>query len=143
MAASVPHTIILKAEDQAVQNEGVAGGTIRPGDMVVVNSAGAVVVNPTAVSAAPRKAWALEDDGQGKGIGDSYASADRVRYMECQPGTEVYAWLATAQTIAIGDILESGANGSVQERTTGEPVATSLEAVTTTVSQARLKIRVS
>jgi hypothetical protein len=142
MAASVPHTIILKAEDQAVQNEGVAGGAIRPGDLVVVNSAGAVVVNPTAVSATPRKAFALEDDAQGKGIADNYASADRVRYMECQPGTEVYAWLAAAMTITIGDILESGANGCLQERTTGAAVATALEAVTTVGSQARLKVRV-
>ena len=48
MAASAPHTILLKGEWEMLQNEGVAGGTIRPGDLVSVTTAGAVVVNPTA-----------------------------------------------------------------------------------------------
>jgi hypothetical protein len=143
MAASVPHTILLKGEWEMLQNEGVAGGTIRPGDLVSVTTAGAIVVNPTAGDAFPRKAFALEDDAQGKGIADSYAAADRVRYAECQPGNEIYAWLATTQTIVIGTPLESAGNGALRLRaTTGAGVATALEAVTTTGSQARIKVKV-
>ena len=92
----------------------------------------------------PRKAFALEDDAQGKGIADNYAAADRVRYAECQPGNEIYAWLATAQTITIGDSprIRRRRERCRVRAATGAAVATALEAVTTTASQARIKVRV-
>lgn len=156
MAKSAPTTIILKAEQHMVQNEAVAGGAITPGHLVALNTSGQVVVHPTAGGTSPEKAFAIENDARGHGITDAYASGDRVRYAVCPPGVEVYAILTTSQTITVGDVLESAGNGTLRERVAQTSVgatspavavrdpaiATAIEAVTTTGSTARIKVRV-
>jgi hypothetical protein len=159
MVASTPHTIILKEAEHVMFKEHVAGGAITPGHLIALNSSGLVVVHPTAGGSAPERLFAFEDDLRGKGIDDAYDSTTNknVRCGVCQPGVEVYAWLATSQTITIGDLLESNGNGQLKEHLaqqgpqatspavgirTQQVVARALEAVTTTGTAARIKVRV-
>src|SRR5688572_33293534 len=117
MASPTPNTILLKHMGiTSIQSEGTAGGTITPGMLVGMNSAGAIVAHGTAGGTAPSKSFALEDDLQGRGINDNYDSTTykQVRYHDCAPGTEVYAILADAQAMAIGDLLESAGNGTLR-----------------------------
>lgn len=150
MAATNPATILLKGD--ITQNEGTAGGAITPGHLVQMNAAGAIVVHAEAGGAAPERAFALEDDAQGRGIGDAYDATTHknVRYGICPPGTEIYAILADSNTIAINDPLVSNGDGTLAEGTVTSPattntqavVARALEAVTTSGSTSRIKVRV-
>lgn len=162
MAATTYHTIIIKNVENAVQNEGTAGGTITPGMLVMLNSSSQVVVHNVAGGSVPEKAFALEDDLQGRGITDNYDSTTykNVRYQVCPPGTEVYALIAANAHIAVGDKLESNGNGYLREHIvqspgagatspavgirTGQVVAVALEAKDSTspVGAGRLRVRV-
>lgn len=161
MAQSTPETIILEGAERCIQYEATAGGTITPGHLVALNSAGAVVVHPTAAGAAPERAFALEDDAQGRGITDAYDASTykSVRYAICPPGTKIYAIISpVTQSIAIGDKLESAGNGMLREHVpqvgadatspaigvrVGQIVAVALEAVTVTspATGARCRVR--
>jgi hypothetical protein len=144
MARATPATIILKGSDYAYeQYEHPAGGTIRPGHLVMLNAAGAVVVHGT-LGAVAEKTFAVEDDAQGRGIDDNYSSGQPVRYGCCSPGVKVYALIATAQTIVIGDKLESNGDGTLKKQAAaGITLAVALEAVTTTASVARCEVRIA
>jgi hypothetical protein len=160
MAAPTPNTIILKNNQNSLQVEHPAGGAIKPGHLVALNSSGAVVVHPVAGGSEPAKMFAMEDDAQGRGIDDDYDATtyNNVRCMICAPGTEVYAWIATGQSIAIGDALESAGNGQLREHIpqtgtqtspatggrTGQIVARSLQTIDSTspVGVTRIQVRV-
>lgn len=111
MASSTPNTITLK--NSGVRKEKLAGGAITPGHLITVNSSDQAVVHPTAGGNA-RKAFAVENDLIGNGIGDAYASGDTVQFEVYQPGDEVYALVpAAAAAIVIGDALESNGDGTL------------------------------
>lgn len=113
MASSTPNTIVLKGT--GVRKERLAGGTITPGHLVAVNTSDAAVVHPTAGGNA-RKAFAVENDLIGNGIGDNYSSGDTVQFEVFKSGDEVYALVpAGAQAIVIGDALESNGDGTLQK----------------------------
>lgn len=144
------NTIKLKKYVDVI-NEYEAGGTIIPGQLVQLVSDGTVQTHGTAGGVA-EKAFALEDELQGKGIDDAYAIGDRVQVWNTRPGDEVYALLnpsATAVNITIGDFLESAGNGNLQKygtvsaTATLPPIAIALEALTTDATIAkRIKVRI-
>lgn len=144
------NTIKLKKYTDII-NEYEASAVIIPGQLVQLDSDGKVKPHATAGGLA-EKAFALEDELQGKGIDDAYAIGDRVQVWNTRPGDEVYALLnpsATAVNITIGDFLESAGNGSLQKygtvsaTATLPPIAIALEALTTDTTNAkRIKVRI-
>lgn len=159
MAASTPSTIILKNQEHVLYEEYQAAGTITPGHLIAVGSAGTVAVHAVLGGSAPEKLFALEDDAQGRSITDNYDSSTykTVRCAICQPGVEVYAILGLNQTIVIGDAVESLGDGTMRKHIaqtsvaatspliagrTGQIIGHAKEAVTTTSATARLTIRI-
>ena len=146
------NTIKLKKYSDVIE-EYEAGGTITPGMLLEENSEGKVVAHSNAGEFA-EKMFALEDELQGKGIDDDYASGDKVQCWIAGRGDQVYAILADGQNVAVGDILESDGNGALEKAVAetasattypGSVVAVALEAVDTTnsaVATARIKVRV-
>ncbi|MCD6361467.1 MAG: hypothetical protein J7M38_11480 [Armatimonadetes bacterium] len=143
------NTIKLKKYSDIIE-EYEAGGTITPGMLIMLNSSGKVVPHGNAGEFA-EKMFALENELEGKGIDDNYSSGDRVQCWIAGRGDQVYAILADGQTANIGDILESDGAGHLQVAASetasaatypGSVVGVALEAVTTSGSTARIKIRV-
>lgn len=149
-------TIVLKGD--ALRKELKSGGAITPGHLVQRNSAGDVVVHPTAGGNATA-VFAIEDSLQGNEVDDAYADDDRVQVAYLSTGMEVAGILTTSQTIAIGDLLESAGNGRLRKHTVqaadsagvlnaGESiypraaVVRAIEAVTTTTATARIACEV-
>ena len=136
------NTIILRARKRFTK-ERVAGGAITPGHLIELNASGQVVVHATAAAVFAQKAFALEDQAQGRGIDDAYAANDLVVYQVFGAGEEVYAWLENAGNVAIGAALQSNGAGELEARTTGEVVAYALEAVNASGGAARIKVEVA
>lgn len=123
-----------------IVNEGVAGGVITPGMLLEISGAGSngnpeYSAHSTAEGAAA-KFFALEDELQGKGIDDNYAANDPVQVWVAQAGEEVYAIVCESQTIAVGELLSSHGDGTLQKLVGStavdqQVVAVALEAVTT------------
>lgn len=140
------NTIKLKKYVDVI-NEYEAGNTIIPGQLVQVVSDGTVQPHGTAGGVA-EKAFALEDELQGKGIDDAYAEGDRVQVMYARPGDEVYAFLKEGSSITVGEFLESAGDGSLQKYGTATavetlfPIAVSLDTVATAPANARIRIRI-
>ena len=106
------NTIKIKKYSDVIE-EFAAGGAITPGHLIAVNSAGAVVVHATA-GGNVLPMFALEDELQGKGIDDAYASGDQVQCWIPYRGDIVYALLEDGQSVAIGDFLGSTGSGTLQ-----------------------------
>ncbi len=105
-------TIILKGD--GVRMEFIASGEIPPGSVLTITSAAAdtVTVHGSAQqNAAPL--FAVEDDLQGKEIGDNYATGALVQANIMQPGDIVYAFVTNGQTAAKGGFAVSGGDGGL------------------------------
>lgn len=110
---STPNTIVLKGN--GIRKEAEAAGTITPGDLVELTSAGKVQRKSSAATTAQR-AFAVENEVVGKGIDHDYAAGDNVLYEVLPPGAEVYALVpASAAAIVIGDRLESAGSGKLRK----------------------------
>lgn len=137
-------TILLKGDP--LRKEGKAGGTITPGQLIKENSSALLIVH--AQAGGPAQAWfATEDALQGNDISDDYSSGNRVQFVAARPGDEIYAILATSQTVAIGDLLESAGNGNLRKHggnmESGDCIlAVAREAVTTTGAVARIVVEI-
>lgn len=138
----VPKRIHLLGDGR--HEEAVAGGTIRPGDLIKLNSDGEVVVHATAAGNAERL-FALEDALQGKEISESYANDDVVGFVVASPGDVVYAYLSWGENVAKGDLLESNGDGALRKWTSGKVIAVSLDTLNLSDSESadeRLRVRV-
>ena len=110
------HTIkVTKYAD--IEEEKVAAAAITPGMLLELTNVGQVQAHATAGGNALIR-FALEDELQGKGIGDAYAAEDQVQVWIPYRGDIVQAILADGNDIVIGDYVESDGNGYVQEHTT-------------------------
>lgn len=129
----------VRVKGDGVPCEALASGSITPGHLVELTSAtqDTVKVHATAAGEAQR-AFAVEDDLQGNDIDDVYSSGANVLYAIFNRGDEVYAILATGQTVTKGDKLESAGNGQLRKLTNGVAVAIAKESVTTTAAVARI-----
>lgn len=121
------NTIKVKKYSDVIE-EYVAAGTIYPGSLLQMDSAGKVVVHASAAGRFQRMV-ALENELEGQSIDDAYVSTDVVFCWLPYPGDEAYMVLADGQNVAIGDMLESNGNGYLKKLTTGYAVAVALEAV--------------
>lgn len=108
-------TITIKGDGVRYEAKGVA--VITPGMLVELTSAAAeesVQPHSTADGNAERS-FAVEDDLQGKEIGDNYAINDRVQYNLWNSGDEVLAILNDGENVVRGDKLSSAGNGNLKK----------------------------
>jgi hypothetical protein len=113
--ATTYNTIKLKKYQDIIE-EYAAAATITPGNLIELTSAGTVQNHSTSGgNALPM--FALEDELQGKGIEDDYASGDKVQVWVAQRGEIVYARLAVDENVSIGDFLESNGDGCLKKHT--------------------------
>lgn len=148
------NTILLKG--RGIRKEGVAGGTITPGDLITFNSAGALIRHATAKgSAAPL--FAVENDLIGNEITDDYSTNDYVQSEYMHSGCEVLANVAaSASAIVVGALLESDGSGGLRVLTAGSQltsgnytytpagvaIAQALEALDNSAGATRARIKV-
>lgn len=134
--------------------EGQAATVITPGDLIEIRSGtNAVGVHSTAAPTnETQRAFALENEvwsGVGptsKGIDDTYAIGDTVKYGVFAPGQEVYAWLKNDvnANVTRGGLLMSTGDGKLTGRTGAgvEAVAVALETINNSAGGAPVRIRV-
>lgn len=104
------NTIKLKKYlDVIIERE--ANAAITPGMLIELMSTNKVRAHATSEGNVTPRMWALEDELQGDGITDAYASGDRVQCWISQPGEEIYALLADGEDASIGEKLVSNGNG--------------------------------
>lgn len=108
------HRTIKIKDFTDIRKEALADGAITPGHLLERTSAGKFKVHSSAGQNATRL-FAIEDDLQGKEIGDAYATGARVSAHVFRTGDEVYALLADGQNVAIGDFLESAGDGTLRK----------------------------
>lgn len=108
------NTIKLKKYmDVIIEKE--AAAAITPGMLLELTSADKVQAHSSAGQNVVPPMFALEDELQGNGIDDAYASGDPVQVWVAQRGEEVYAILADGENVSIGDPLESNGAGYLQK----------------------------
>jgi len=138
-----PKRIHLRGD--AIHEEATAGGAIRPGDLLDVDTNGEVIVHPTAGGWA-EKAFALEDALQGNSIDDNYAADDLVSYIIARPGDIIYAWLSGGEVTTKDDFLTSNGDGALKVATSTDiRIAKALEAVDASDSNdvdERIRVRI-
>lgn len=101
-------TIIINGEPIRIEHN--AAAAITPGFLCELASTGKAQKHSTAGGTAERM-FAIEDENQGKGIGDDYATDNVCLLGIFRPGEEVNALLADGENAAIGSKLESNGDG--------------------------------
>lgn len=136
-----------------IMEEYEAHAAITPGHLVFLNSDDEVAVH--AVQTGPvLPMFACEDELQGKGITNAYAAGDQVQVWVPGRGDIVNALLADGENVAIGDMLISHGDGTLEKYDGGSAgtaewpnciVGVAIEAVDMTVSNdpdGRIKVRI-
>lgn len=140
VSATNPKTIDLGG--LGIQREAPAAGAITPGMLLAYDSTLDVKAHDVAGgSASPM--FALEYDFTGDDIDDAYAADDQVKYRVFSPGARVYAWLASGQSVEIGEFLTSNGAGLLTSASGGDIiVAQAIEEVDATAANARIQIEI-
>ena len=112
-----------------VMEEFIAGGTIIPGQLLLLGSGGTVVAHNDDAPANVIPLFACEDELQGKGIKDTYIATEPVQCWTPYRGDVVNAILEDGANVTIGDFLESNGAGFLQKFTSGAVVGVALEAL--------------
>lgn len=107
------NTILASVQSDARQ-EFVAAGTITPGMVIEVTSAGKVQAHSVASGSLVPLMIAIENDLVGNDKADNYSAADTTLCYCPQRGDEVFLLVADGQNIAVGTKLESDGAGKVQ-----------------------------
>jgi hypothetical protein len=151
MSTVNPKTIVLRGNPTHHEAQAGAAG-ILPGHLIRLSStSGDVLVHNVAAGfCAPM--FAREEDYVGGTISDAYADNDRIPYVHCQGGDEIYALLpASAAAVVIGDLLESNGDGTLKKTTRAStntttaiahPIAIALQAVDNSGGGAAVRIKV-
>lgn len=145
MDTSLPKRIHLIGFD-ARHEEGVAAGTITPGNLISLDSTGKYVRHPEAGGAC-EKTFAVEDALQGRSIETDYASTEVVSLVIAKPGDVVYAWLAEGEACDPSDKLTSNGDGTLKVATsTDYRLAVPLESLdlsdSDTDTDTRIRVRI-
>ena len=140
--AKTANRIFLSGEAEYIQK--LAGGIVKPGHLVMVDTAGKYnVQTPVTVEAA--KVFVIEDALQGKTVDDAYAAADQVFVIQPYPGSKVQCVLTTGVTVALGAALYSAGDGTLTPTigTAVSVVGFAEEAVTTAAAGEFCQVRVA
>jgi hypothetical protein len=126
-------------------SEFVAGGAIRPGDLLARTGVKDVVKSNT--DGGGGLFFAMHDRLQGKTIADNYASSDRVQCFAPRKGSQVWAWLADEENVNAGAPLTANGDGSLRAAVIGTDhvVAFTEEALDLTgaAGDARIVVRIN
>jgi len=101
----------------SIEEEKIAAAALSPGHLIERTSADKVQKHSTAGGPA-LPMFALEDDFQGRGVGDAY---DTTTYSNCicwipTRGDQVYARISsTSEDLVIGDFVESAGDGTLRK----------------------------
>lgn len=136
------YTIKIKKYSDVIE-ELVAAGAITPGMFLEFTSAGKVVANSAAGTVKPMMV-ALEDNMQGNGIDDAYASGDPVQVWIPYKGDMVYGILVHGENVAVGAELYVNSAGKLAEITSGTEVAVghAVEAADASAADVRVIVRI-
>lgn len=127
----------ITIDSDVTVKESTASGAITPGQLIEQNAA-TTYRRHSGADAVAATSFAVEDDLQGKEIGEDYATGSKVFFKIFRRGDIVFAMLENGQNISINDFLVSNGNGNlkVDDTPVGAPVvARALEAVDLSDSQ--------
>jgi hypothetical protein len=126
----------IRLRGTGIRKEGVALGTINPGELIERAPTGIQVHGTADENTSP--AFALENELFGSGIDVPYLINEQVLFEVFPPGGEVYGFLqASSAAVVIGDLLVSGGDGTfikfvpevdLTDSTTGTPSDTLADA---------------
>ncbi len=125
MSLTNPRRIHLIGFDTR-HEEGVAGGAITPGHLIMLDDTGKYIKNANDGDAC-EKLFAIEDALQGKSIDDAYATDDVVSFVIAKPGDVVFAFLGVGEACDPGDLLSSNGDGTLRAAASDVPIAVALE----------------
>lgn len=125
---------IITYQATTVTNEFQLGEAALPGHVVTLESDGKFYKQATA--GAPASMQVLrEDDLQGKGVTDAYASDDRARAAVLRAGDRFHARLAGDITVEVGALLKLAGGGRFTNvGDSGTALVRSREAITSNTS---------
>lgn len=116
-----------------VTEEFQANEAISPGHLLGFSSGKLIKNTSNANKVAPM--FALERDELGKDVDEAYAADDYVKAGTFAPGMRLSAFIASGQTVAIGDYLTGDAAGRLTKTGVDNDtniLAQAMEAITTT-----------
>jgi len=106
----------ISIDTDAPVKEGKATAVVlSPGHLIERTSTDGQVQMHSTAGGKAAKHFAVEDENQGKEIGDNYAVEARIFFKTFRPGDIVQARIKDGENIAIGDWLVSGAAGVLAE----------------------------
>lgn len=128
------NTIILKGDPMMKERPLKSSVDITPGMLCEYDTS---YVKPHAnagQNASP--IFAVENAIIGDDIDTAYTTdGEAVLLAFCEPGTEIYAFLATGNNVSIGDLLESDGAGALQKHTVPSQAVNEGGAATYTIKQ--------
>jgi len=105
-------TVVVRGDVQ--REEFKTNGTPSPGHLLEIDSSGDVLPHNSA-GENMYPLFALENDLQGDDIDTAYADNVQAQCAWAKPGVMVNAILADGENVAIGDLLESAGDGTLQK----------------------------
>lgn len=108
-------TIKIKKYSDVIEELTATAVAITPGMLLEATSTEETCQAHSAESGNVLPMFALEDEMQGKGIGDNYAASAKIQVWIPGRGDIVLAIIEDGTTIAIGDFLESNGAGLLQK----------------------------
>ena len=137
-----PNTVWLGGP-RTVVNDLAASEAITPGHLIEkFNNAGVWRVRKHTGTSLAGSMYATEQSMVNKDVDDAYAANDLVEAVVGAPGTTIWAFIASGQTIVFGNALESAGDGTLKVYSAGVKIATALESVTAVVTPTRLRVEV-
>lgn len=106
-------TVVLKNYSNVFE-EYPAHAAITPGHLITLNSDGEVAVHATS-DGPVLPMFAIADALQGKDISQPYAAGDQVQVWVPNRGDIINAILLDGESVVIGDLLSSAANGELKK----------------------------
>ena len=133
------NTIKIKRYLDIVEERPCGSTAITPGMLVELEAGGTVKPHASA-DADVEKAFALEDELQGRGIATNYTEGDPVQIWFANAGEVVYGIMDSGVTPAVGSFVQSNGDGKLKAAADGTTIGVVLEAKDATTH--RVKIRV-
>jgi hypothetical protein len=138
-----PKTIILSGPAPTIVGDLVCSEALTPGHLVErVSSSGTKWRKHATAAGIAQAAFALNQPYLNKDLDTASAASDLVDVGIFTKGAVVNAILASGQTIALNDFLESAGDGTLRKYGSGVRLGVAIEAVTTVNSTARLRTEI-
>lgn len=142
MAATIGKRVVSIGAHEVQWKEAPAAAVIRPGSIVALNSAGALILNATTGLGAVRVA--AENDIFGKSIDDNWAVGETVLYGHLESGMEFNGLVpAAAAAIVIGDYITFDAAGGVIKGVQATAIGQAKEAVDNSAGGSAVRLLVA